>query len=288
MTNLAAPAVVPTALHEQRMGKQPYVSIDEVFGNDTKVVRMATQSNKTLAMRSRGSLRSRLVDKLQGFAVRAIVGKDAHVYRQQGLGQALNSPGSSPWNLSKRDRGLIGFMIRERHGVPFEHLAITFKIVTNIRVAREHQRHRIGSFSELSSRWVEMSMGDAYVPERKAIRGQIGKRAEYKMQHLPSKLVQDLTLAGIWASYAASFGIYRGLLKLGVAKELAAYTLPLGTQTEYYWTVNLRSLWNFLSLRNAPTALYEIREIAKQVEEQSSWVFPVCFELWNTHQRPVV
>lgn len=292
----AAPREV-CAVDRRRRDKQPYVDIADVMGCDLKVVRMATQSNKTEAMRSRPSLRSQLVRSAQDTVIRLVMG---YGLRASSIlpprGPMPWETDISPWSLSKRDRGLIGFMIRERHGVPFEHNVVTFKVITNVRVAREHQRHRIGvftdlepvgSFSELSSRWVEMSRSDAYIPERKAIRTQVGKRAEYKMVPVTSKLKQDLSLAGHWVGNAVSFWLYHGLCKIE-AKELAAYVLPLGTQTEYYWTVNLRSLWNFISLRNAPTALYEIRQIAEQVERLASERYPVCFEMWNKYNRPVV
>ncbi len=54
---------------------------------------------------------------------------------------------------------------------------------------------------------------------------------------------------------------YQELLAAGVAKEVARTVLPVGLYTEFYWSVNARSLMNFLSLRNAPTAQHEIRAL---------------------------
>ena len=39
------------------------------------------------------------------------------------------------------------------------------------------------------------------------------------------------------------------MLKVGVANEVARMALPVNVYSQMYWTVNARSLMNFLSLR---------------------------------------
>ena len=46
--------------------------------------------------------------------------------------------------LDDADRGLIRFLMRDRHGTPFEHNSFRFHIRCPIFVAREWMRHRIG------------------------------------------------------------------------------------------------------------------------------------------------
>ena len=58
---------------------------------------------------------------------------------------------------------------------------------------------------------------------------------------------------------------YNKLLEQGVAREQARGVLPLATYTEFYWSVNARSLFNFLRLRAAPNAQFEIREYANAI-----------------------
>ena len=53
------------------------------------------------------------------------------------------------------DAGLIRFLMRDRHGTPFEHNAFRFHIRCPIFVAREWFRHRIGSFNEFSMRYAK-------------------------------------------------------------------------------------------------------------------------------------
>ena len=80
---------------------------------------------------------------------------------------------------------------------------------------------------------------------------------------------------GIEASYAESYRRYQELLAADVAKEVARTVLPVGLYTEFYWSVNARSLMNFLSLRNAPTAQREIRLYAEAAEQHFAHAMPV-------------
>ncbi|OUD84984.1 Thymidylate synthase ThyX [Clavibacter michiganensis subsp. michiganensis] len=63
----------------------------------------------------------------------------------------------------KRDRGLINYLMRDRHGSPFEHNSMTFYVQAPIFVFREFMRHRMASYNEESGRYKEL---DAvfYVP----------------------------------------------------------------------------------------------------------------------------
>ena len=52
------------------------------------------------------------------------------------------------------------------------------------------------------------------------------------------------------------------LLKLGINNDMAKFALPECYKTELTWTVNARSLQNFLLLRSSKNALWEIRKLA--------------------------
>ena len=56
----------------------------------------------------------------------------------------------------KRDRGLINYLMRDRHGSPFEHNSMTFYVQAPIFVFREFMRHRIASYNEESGRYKEL------------------------------------------------------------------------------------------------------------------------------------
>ena len=64
---------------------------------------------------------------------------------------------------------------------------------------------------------------------------------------------------------------------MGVARELARAVMPVGAYTEFYWTVNARSLMNFISLRAAETAQREIRWYAQAVESFLEQHMPITY-----------
>jgi thymidylate synthase (FAD) len=70
------------------------------------------------------------------------------------------------------------------------------------------------------------------------------------------------------------------MLALGVAKEVARTVLPMGMFTQFYWTVNARSLMNFLSLRTDENAQLDIRKFAEAVEILFSKEMPVTYSSW--------
>jgi thymidylate synthase (FAD) len=57
------------------------------------------------------------------------------------------------------------------------------------------------------------------------------------------------------------------ILKKGVSNDIAKFCLPESYKTELTWTINARSLQNFIELRTNKSALWEIRGMAKRVYE---------------------
>lgn len=190
--------------------------------------------------------------------------------------------------LSEKDEGLLRSLARNRHGTPFEVVYFHFHVDTNIRVSREWFRHRIGSFNEMSTRYMKMDKfgaADCFMPEGDAIRSDVGKAMSYVKEPITDpNVVKDITAEMDYA-YDTAMSVYKDLLKQGVSREVAAYVLPLGFKTAFYWTVNLRSIFNFLNLRNAPTALLEIRQEAVQVEKIVKQIVPIAYDEWNKNGR---
>ncbi len=166
--------------------------------------------------------------------------------------------------LDDSDAGLIRFLMRERHGTPFEHNAFRFHIRCPIFVAREWMRHRVGSFNEFSLRYAKATE-DFYVPEPEDVRTQVGKPGAYTFETVEPGLAEE-TREALRAVYEQAYDTYERLVDAGVAREVARSVLPVGAYTEFYWTVNARSLMNFVSLRAAETAQREIRRYAEAVE----------------------
>jgi thymidylate synthase (FAD) len=181
--------------------------------------------------------------------------------------------------LDEADVSLINFLMRERHGTPFEHNSFRFHVRCPIFVAREWFRHRIGSFNEFSARYSEVP-DDFWVPSIGEVRTQIGKPGGYTFQPMEEDAAKN-AIHWIGTAYEQAYTAYRAMVADGVAKEVARVVLPMGTYTEFYWTVNARSLMNFLSLRTASTAQSEIRDYAFEVENAFEEHMPVTYEAWN-------
>lgn len=199
------------------------------------------------------------------------------------INSARVSFGTRKETLEEGDIALINFLMRERHGTPFEHNAFRFHVRCPIFVAREWFRHRIGSFNELSGRYKEIPT-DGYLPAPENMRTQVGKPGSYMFKPLTAEDA-SAGLQHIRAAYDAAYVAYEALLQAGVAKEVARLVLPVGTYTEFYWTVNARSLMNFLSLRSADTAQYEIREYANAIIEIFEFVMPWTASAWIENGR---
>jgi thymidylate synthase (FAD) len=178
--------------------------------------------------------------------------------------------------MDDSDAGLIRFLLRERHGTPFEHNAFRFHIRAPIFVAREWFRHRVGSFNEFSMRYAKAT-DDFYVPAPEDVRSQVGKPGAYSFEPVADDLAET-TREELRQVYEAAYATYEKLVELGVARELARAALPVGAYTEFYWTVNARALMNFLSLRNSETAQREIRRYAEACERFLAERMPVTYE----------
>jgi len=187
--------------------------------------------------------------------------------------------------LSEADKGLINFLMRERHGTPFEHNSFRFHVKCPVFVAREWFRHRIGSFNEFSARYSEVP-NEFFSPEQKDVRGQVGKPGSYTFEALDSNVARA-AVDIISIANADAYDAYSALLEMGVAKEQARVVLPVSMYTQFYWTVNARALMNFLSLRTHETAQYDIRLYANAVHDLAAEQMPVTFDCWKRNDRQV-
>jgi thymidylate synthase (FAD) len=191
---------------------------------------------------------------------------------------------------AERSAGLIRFLMRDRHGSPFEHNSMTFYVQAPIFVFREFMRHRIASYNEESGRYRELRPV-FYVPsaDRKLV--QEGKPGHYVFvdgtpeQH--ATVVEQTK-----QSCAAAYRAYQRMLASGVAREVARGVLPVATYSSMYVTMNARSLMNFLSLRTKREgSAYpsypqrEIEMVAEQMEQLWATLMPVTHAAFEASGR---
>src|SRR5215469_2202193 len=185
--------------------------------------------------------------------------------------------------MDESDEGLIRFLMRDRHGSPFEHNAFRFHIRCPIFVAREWFRHRIGSFNEFSMRYAKAT-DDFYVPAPEDVRTQVGKPGAYTFETVEPEVAES-TRETLESVYRTAYAAYEELVEAGIAREIARCVLPVGAYTEFFWTVNARALMNFVSLRASDTAQREIRRYAEAVESFLAETMPVTHEAFVANDR---
>jgi thymidylate synthase (FAD) len=172
------------------------------------------------------------------------------------------------------------------HAGPMGHPHLTICVECPIFVSREWFRHRTWSYSEISTRYVDMS-GEAYLPAPEDVRAQVGKRISYQYEAVPPEIATT-ALDEMAGSYRRSHQDYQVLLSRGVAREVARNVLPLGTMTRFYGTVSLRNALAFVYLRNHPAALLEIRREAEALEALLHTLWPVTMRVWTDKGRPAL
>jgi len=194
-------------------------------------------------------------------------------------------------DLSVRDRGLINYLMRDRHGTPFEHNSMTFFIKAPIMVFREFQRHRVGwSYNEESGRYKELER-EFYAPGPDRPLIQVGKPGKYSFEpgtYEQHRLVWD----ELEASYATAWDSYQRMLAGGVAREIARLALPVGIFSSMYATCNARSLMHFLSLRTKSVLATvpsfpqrEIEMVAEKMEQEWARLMPETHAAFNRQGR---
>lgn len=184
----------------------------------------------------------------------------------------------------KKNKGRINFLMREKHGTPFEHNFFCFRITAPIFVIREWHRHRIGwSYNEQSGRY--MQLGDRwYVPHPDNVRTRVGKPGQYVFETAPPEIITEY-VGALSDSCENAYRCYMQALELGVAPEQARLFLHVNHYSSFYASCNARSLMHFLALRNSSQAQWEIREYAKVLESCFAEKMPVTYEAFVTNLR---
>ncbi len=189
-----------------------------------------------------------------------------------------------------RDRGLINYLMRDRHGSPFEHNSMTFYVQAPIFVFREFMRHRIASYNEESGRYRELNPV-FYLPGPERNLVQVGKPGAYEfLAGTPEQtaLVDTEVRAVCTAAYAS----YQRMLDAGIAREVARAVLPVTIYSSMYVTMNARSLMNFLSLRTKREGTHfpsfpqrEIEMVAELMEHHFAELMPLTYDAFNGNGR---
>jgi thymidylate synthase (FAD) len=204
--------------------------------------------------------------------------------------QGEQSLGGNEADATDRDKVLINYLMRDRHGSPFEHNSMTFYVHAPIFVFREFMRHRIASYNEESGRYRELRPV-FYVPGPDRNLVQIGKTGHYEF--VPGTPEQtELVDREVRAVCEEAYASYQRMLEAGVAREVARMVLPVTIYSSMYVTMNARSLMNFLSLRTMREGTHfpsfpqrEIEMVAEKMENFWVDLMPMTSASFNANGR---
>jgi thymidylate synthase (FAD) len=163
---------------------------------------------------------------------------------------------TGPFFTRMEDADVVRYMVKHDYGSVLEHVVFTFMLKDiTIAISRELLEHRIASHTARSTRYSDEGAAGFYIPHFTDAAG---------------REIYTATLQYLQQQYRK--------LKAHSGYEVARYVLPLATHCTYQWTVNARSLINFLRLRLCTNAAPEMRELATTIKNLVVNLYPEIFE----------
>ena len=155
-------------------------------------------------------------------------------------------------------------LVDRDHTAMLEHSQISIRFIIDRAIANELTRHRICSFAQESTRYINYS-NDKFGNEIKVI--------------MPITLERDSEAYNTWkSSCEQAEKAYMALVSSGVKAEIARSVLPLCTATELVMTTNIRELRNIFKLRTSKFAHPQVRSIMNQLLRELQSNIPVLFD----------
>ena len=148
----------------------------------------------------------------------------------------------------------LGNIIKRGHESVLEHCSVTMKFICDRGVTHEIVRHRIGSYSQESTRYCNYS-NDKFGNEITVIKPCFFEEGsdKYKLWYLGCMDAENA---------------YFRLLEAGASPQEARSVLPNSLKTEIVVTYNIREWRHFFKLRCSKAAHPQMREVAKMAFEQ--------------------
>lgn len=215
---------------------------------------------------------------------------------------ALEGAACSPHEWKKFPRGDLGmleFMYSHQHMTPFEFGVLHIEVQAPLFVFREWMRHRMQSYSEASARYTQMP-NEHYVPDVERFRPKrTGNKQESSRLKTMVQVTRDEELSATFADFNAVrdhaaleqhvlYQHYEEMLEIGVPKEVARINTPVSRYSKMRATTDLRNWLAFLTLRDAPSAQWEIQQFARAVGQIVQQLWPRTYALWEEHTKYAV
>ena len=166
-------------------------------------------------------------------------------------------------NLVDEDYDLLLSLMKDNDKLPFEHMVFTFHIRCPILIAQQWLKHQIGSFNEGDSLNVELSRD---LP-----------RLTLLLERFSEEEIASMQVAWEYATEIIE-STYDSLLEKGMVEQAKAI-LPLGTHTEFYWTVNLHHLFNFITLQHNYAEMQDYLVAIQSIGKEKA---KLCFQAFES------
>jgi len=184
------------------------------------------------------------------------------------------------------DAKLLAYLYEHKHMTPFEMCGMVIEVKAPIFVFREWHRHRTQSYNEMSARYIPIP-DEHYEPDFKLLMARASaavKSTNRQAQSVPLTGIDEHNI-GLWLRclerhYKESQNLYQMGLEVGVPKELARLPMAVGRYSAMRASANLRNWLQFLTLRMANNAQWEIRQYAKAVGQIIAETFPRTWSLF--------
>lgn len=189
--------------------------------------------------------------------------------------------------------GVINYLMKHRHGTPFEHSCLQFYIRAPIFVWREFHRHRIGvSYNEESARYKTLDpvfyVADVEKRPSKKVENWKPGRPKFIIDKDLNERVNQRNIEVYKIAYANYLANLADSCDPGFARDC----LPVGIYSACWFTCNPRSLMHFLSLRThekdaafVSYPLYEIELAARIIEKIFAEHWPITYQAFNKNNR---
>jgi len=157
---------------------------------------------------------------------------------------------------------IIKLILLKKHESTLEHEKITFRVITNRWVTHELVRHRIASYTQESTRYVDPF-----------------KKWWYKIIYPAWLWDKDHEMKEKWFQTHLSIAkTYKEMIEKWLRPEEARWILPNDLKTEIVVTMNLREIRHFITLRSSEFAHPDIRVISLDLLKQLKAIIPLLFD----------
>lgn len=176
----------------------------------------------------------------------------------------------------KSAKKFVKMLINRGHEAMIEHSSLSVKFTVDRGVSHELVRHRIASFAQESTRYVNYSK-DKFGNQINVINIKDGIELDNTMKNLDTEII-GVIMSEWLSAMEDSEKHYMRMIELSATPQIARSVLPNSTKTEITITANYREWRSFFKLRIPNTAHPQMLEITRPLLEKLKILLPIVFD----------